>query len=202
MGQDSIKGAEHRAVQHYLLNLLPKGEAAIEVAFKELNRIADVVWEKKKLIFEIQCSKVSGEEVKLRNRDYQSAGYKVVWILHDRRFNRQKLSSAEIALIDSPHYFTNINRFSSGIIYDQFDLKRGPFRYFRMEPLEVDLSKPAILLGQISFAGDLASCTDQDYLERVKQKKMKSFSCNLRHLLKRLFLLKLGDQIRKVAQTK
>ncbi len=113
------KSQEHLQVQLFLKSEL-KNDCILEKRFKEINRIADVVCPSKRIIFEVQCSPISLEEVKSRNRDYESIGYTVVWILHDQRFNKSTLLAAEQYLQNYQHYFTNIDHLRNGIIYDQF----------------------------------------------------------------------------------
>ncbi|MBA3285957.1 MAG: hypothetical protein H0U27_12990, partial [Nitrosopumilus sp.] len=73
--RQSVKSAEHLHTQLYILSQLPEKKCFMERRFPEINRIADICWESKKIIFEIQCSPISVEEIQERNRDYQSAGF-------------------------------------------------------------------------------------------------------------------------------
>ncbi len=122
----SQKSLHHIQTQQFILNMLEDDTALLEKQFEQIGRIADVVWESKKLIFEVQCSWISKEEVKQRNADYKSLGYNVIWILHEMRYNRERPSGAEVYLRASPHYFTNIDPQGRGWIYDQMErTKRG-----------------------------------------------------------------------------
>src|SRR3972149_8130463 len=56
------KSLTHLLLQYRLLQILPKGEVQIEKRYPSIDRIADVAWEKRKIIFEIQCSPISLEE--------------------------------------------------------------------------------------------------------------------------------------------
>jgi competence protein CoiA len=114
------KSLTHLQIQLSLQKMLTPEHVQLECRFPPINRIADVVWPSERLVFEVQISPISPEEVKARNRDYAKIGYRVVWILHDRRYNRSRLTGAEIALRSSPHYFTNINALGRGIFYDQY----------------------------------------------------------------------------------
>ena len=116
---------------------MPLGDCLLKLSFPSIRRIADVAWYSEKIVFEIQYSPISAEEVLARTRDYRSLGWEVVWILHDHRYNQIRLSAAENALRSSPHFFTNFNRFGEGIIYDQFDLCDHSFRLHRLPPLPV-----------------------------------------------------------------
>ena len=100
-------------------------------------------------------------------------GWQVVWILHDQRYNQLRLSTAEIALRSSPHFFTNMDQLGTGIIYDQFDICEKGLRLKRLPPLSIDIKEkisfdspsispsPLILLKEriatwkLAFAGDL-----------------------------------------------
>ena len=131
------KGAIHIQLQSYFFQQLPSCDCQLELSFPSIRRIADVAWFSEKIVFEIQYSPISAEEVLARTRDYRSLGWEVVWILHDHRYNQIRLSAAENALRSSPHFFTNFNRFGEGIIYDQFDLCDHSFRLHRLPPLPV-----------------------------------------------------------------
>ncbi|NGX60711.1 MAG: hypothetical protein K940chlam9_00178 [Chlamydiae bacterium] len=115
----SGKSLIHLHTQYLIQKNLFPDPVFLEKPFPEIRRIADVAWPAKKIVFEIQYSPISAEEVRSRNLDYQKVGYQVVWILHDSRFNQHRLTEAELFLQTSPHYFTNINRFGEGIFYDQ-----------------------------------------------------------------------------------
>lgn len=135
------KSMAHLQVQSRLLSLLPPGECLLECRFPEINRIADAVWISKKIVFEVQCSSISAEEVSKRNHDYRSLGFQVVWILHDKRYNQQRMSSAEIFLQECPHYFTNIDAEGAGDIYDQFSIVQKGVRTNVLPPLLVGVDK-------------------------------------------------------------
>lgn len=174
----SAKSLAHLQVQCRLQAILPEDACRLEVRFKEIGRIADAVWTDQKLIFEVQCSPISAEEVFQRNKDYGSLGFQVIWIFHDRQYNKFRISAAESSLKNSPHYFTNIDAEGRGIIYDQFDIGKNGLRLKKLPPLKVDLSTPLsynrdldepgkipqlavqrIGSWPIGFAGDLADCS-------------------------------------------
>ena len=182
------KSLPHLQAQMKILSLLPLGQATMEKPFPAIGRIADVAWEEKQIIFEVQYSTISSEEVKERNQDYAKLGYQVVWILHQRRFNKKRMSAAEVFLTHSPHYFTDINEKGEGDIYDRFEVSKSTVRLFRGAPLPIKLSSvhflpairkktsaPKILTQRIDtwpiyFAGDLLDCTfrgGENVLERL-----------------------------------
>lgn len=121
----SSKSIEHLQVQYFLKENL-FGTVLLEKRFPEINRIADVVWESEKLIFEVQCSPITAKEVLSRNRDYRKSGYQVVWVFHEKNFNRNRLTAAEHCVLAQPHYYTDINAEGSGMIYDQICKGRRP----------------------------------------------------------------------------
>jgi competence protein CoiA len=136
------KSLPHLQAQSHLLALLPLGECQLERPFPTIRRIADVVWETKKIVFEIQCSPISSQEVAARNKDYHSLDYRVVWILHDQQFNRPQLSAAEFFLQQSTHYFTDMDADGTGYFYDQPSITCKGWRRERLPRLPVDLSSP------------------------------------------------------------
>lgn len=136
------KGPVHLQLQSHFLRELPAADCQLELPFPDIRRIADVAWLSQKIIFEIQCSPISAQEVLARNRDYQQEGWSVIWILHDQRYNKRRLSAAEIALCSSPHFFSNMNSQGEGIIYDQFAIYEKGFRQERLPPLPICLRKP------------------------------------------------------------
>jgi len=172
------KGIEHIMVQRHLIELLPEGEAEMECRFSDIGRIGDVAWHSAKLIFEIQCSPITAREIALRNANYASIGYQVVWIFHDSRYNKHRISAAEDSILKSPHYFTDINDQGEGEIYDQASIIAQGLRKCRLPRLSVNLSQPMNLQTkqfpirvppfisnrihhwQIGFSGDILDCVD------------------------------------------
>lgn len=140
--RQSQKSLVHLQVQSHLLHLFPNTECFLEHRFPSIKRIADVVWEPQKLIFEVQCSPIFAAEVASRNQDYANQGYQVIWILHDRCFNKRKTSAAEHFLQNFPHYYTNIDAKGRGCIYDQFALFEGGIKKYWQKPLIVGMSHP------------------------------------------------------------
>jgi competence protein CoiA len=133
------KSQEHIQMQLKLLALIASEDSQMECQFPGIRRIADIAWNSKKLIFEIQCSPISFEEVQCRILDYASIGYEVIWILHDKQFNQKNLSAAESFLRNHPCYFTNIDETGYGVVYDQFEVLKEHRRLFKGPPLIVSL---------------------------------------------------------------
>lgn len=153
------KSLPHLQLQLHLKSLIPN--SFLEKPFPEIRRIADVAWEEKRLIFEIQCSPISQEEAKSRCEDYARLGYTVVWILHDRRFNKKNLSAAEAYL----RSIRPLGYFARGIeIYDQYDVIQNARRVFRGLRLPIDLTKPIISQTGVlvGFLGDLNDRSKKD----------------------------------------
>lgn len=140
------KGMAHLLVQYFIKQSLPEGEASIECRFPSINRIADVAWLSKKIIFEVQYSPISAKEVLSRNSDYSSLGYQVVWILFDGRYNQRHITPAEDMLKDTPHYFTNMNASGEGIIYDQFSLVDRGRRIESLPDLKIDIRSSEVII--------------------------------------------------------
>ncbi len=171
------KGIEHLQTQLYIKKLLPEGETHLEVRFPSINRIADVVWEKKRLVFEIQFSPISAEEVKARNQDYKRQGYEVVWILHDEQYNKPKVSGAEKFLFNKPHYFTNIDHEGEGLIYDQLSQVLRGRRVKSGEILPIDLTSPQG--DPLFFKGDSRDLSLKITLESPQSSRFKRFYTSL-----------------------
>jgi competence protein CoiA len=134
----AAKSIAHLATQLYLQQLLGQENVRLEHPFPEIGRIADVYWPARQLIFEVQCSSITAPEVESRNQDYASVGCQVVWILHDRRFNRARRSAAERLLQHQLVYYTHISKVGEGGIYDQVELLDGS----RLPPTSVQLNRP------------------------------------------------------------
>ncbi len=135
------KTLEHLELQLKLLALFGPENTSMEHPFPEVNRIADIAWHQHKTVFEVQCSPISLAEAKTRCEDYAKAGYRLIWILHEKRYNQKKLSAAEAYLRTVPCYFTNVNQRGEGIIYDQFEVLQGCRRLFKGPPLEVQIDR-------------------------------------------------------------
>lgn len=111
------KSFSHLAVQEYLCKRFSKG--FMEYYFPSINRFADVVIPSLKLIFEVQCSSITLQEVRARQKAYAKTGYQLIWILHDKTFNKRILTEVEEYLRHFPCYYTNIEAGGRGFIYDQ-----------------------------------------------------------------------------------
>jgi competence protein CoiA len=176
--RQSQKTASHLQLQIYLVHQFSSDDSQLEYRFPTIQRIADVAWFSKKIVFEIQYSPISAEEVAARTHDYTQIGWHIVWILHDHLYNKNRLSAAEAILSTIPHFFTNMNSQGQGMIYDQFQICQERTRRVRFAPLPIDIKhlKEENLLKdnwpllaqharakywKVSFQGDLMSlCID------------------------------------------
>jgi competence protein CoiA len=132
------KSERHLLIQLHLQKILPNGETVLEKPFKSIQRIADVAWEKKKIIFEIQCSPISELEAKERVSEYRSMGFEVVWILDDKLFNKRHVSRSERYVRERSSYFIS----KEFIFYDQLEIIHHHKRLWKETKIPVDLSKP------------------------------------------------------------
>ncbi|MCP5492274.1 MAG: hypothetical protein H7A40_04455 [Chlamydiales bacterium] len=134
------KSLIHLRTQQYISSQF--AESFMEYYFPEINRFADVVIPSEKLIFEVQCSPISLFEVRARQAAYAKTGYQLVWILHDARFNRRGLSDAESHLLNSTCYYTDMDAFGNGRIYDQFTIRSNVKRLYIGKKCPVDIGNP------------------------------------------------------------
>lgn len=125
------KTEEHLSLQCDVTARLER--ASMERRFPEINRIADVAWESRKIVFEIQCSPISWEEARSRCEDYRSIGWEILWILSDKRYNKRRLTPAELFLRGQTCYFS-----SAGRIYDQWEIIEGFCRVHRSQRAWID----------------------------------------------------------------
>jgi competence protein CoiA len=136
------KSQDHLFAQLSLAKLLPSKETVIEKTFPTLLRVADVVWEPRKIVFEIQCSNISEHEAEQRVIDYAKKGYQVVWILDDRLFNRKLIRPGEKWLRKSSCYYATLRGYSLPQFYDQFEFFSKERRIKKGAPLKIQLDKP------------------------------------------------------------
>lgn len=187
----SGKSMTHLQLQYFFYNVLPKDDCFLEYRFPTIQRIADVFWKSENIVFEIQCSFITAEEVESRIQDYFKLGIQVVWILHDQCFNQRRLTAAELFLKKSPHYFSNMNSDGTGFIYDQFEvIEKGhrhrfkdlPLinpRFKKNLPIKVEHRLPHILMKRMIdwsfyFEGDHLDKCLQDKCFCLEMKEMES----------------------------
>jgi competence protein CoiA len=136
------KSLTHLKIQFYIQKKLHLLDTSLEYRFPQIQRIADVYWPEKNLVFEIQCSKIPIQELLSRTQDYHSIGIEIVWIFHDRCFSNFSLLQMEEIIREIPHYFTNFNSKGEGTIYDNFLHTSNSKLKKIIPPLEIDLSFP------------------------------------------------------------
>jgi|GEM_PF-1634784 len=122
----SQKSETHLNLQISLQESLPTGEAFLEERFTTIRRIADVAWYRYKIVFEIQVSPLSIDEMLARIHDYKTVGWQVIWVLHTHSFFGQRGSKEELLLMDHPHYFANHTSNGIGEFFDV--IWQGPFQ--------------------------------------------------------------------------
>lgn len=207
------KSIDHLVLQADLKKKNP--ELEVERPFPSILRIADLCWEERKLVMEIQCSPISVSEAEARKRDYSQEGYDLVWLLDDRLFNKKKLKIAEERIRKAAAYFISLQRLE---VYDQFEFFFDEIRLAKGPPLPVDLSLPRktpkrdIPLRQLKerksgyyFLGDLYDRVTRNstFLKRLMEYE-ESLSKPLRkdrfYWIKKCFLLGLEYLLRKATQ--
>ncbi|MCI5051640.1 MAG: hypothetical protein MRY21_00715 [Simkaniaceae bacterium] len=126
----------HRSIQYYIYRLLHFQTVEIEKSYPEIDRIADIFWAEKKIIFEVQCTMIPFKEMQDRVRDYASLGLQVVWLLHA---NNPWLTSATWDdLKKLPHFYTNLDLRDNGVFFDQIWLEG----HGKSAPYVVELDAP------------------------------------------------------------
>ncbi len=164
------KSLEHIQTQLYIQSVLP--HVKLEREFPEIGRIADVVWEDARIVFEVQRSPISVTEVKERIENYMQAGFFTVWILHERNFNQTTLSEAEEYLCTKwLTYFTNINGEGEGIIYDQAETIEKGRRKWKSSPFQLNLNFPK----QLDIQSDLLLEARVSNIPQIKNRINKPF---------------------------
>lgn len=173
----------HAAIQNFIKEALPGTQ--LEKNFTEIGRIADVVYFPKKIIYEVQCSSIDLQEVIKRNRDYKSIGFHVIWILHDRHFNKTFVPPAELYLRKRGAYYTSLTPQGYGFFYDQLDFFDGALRVYKGNPLilknflptkisSIPYSYPNFLKTRLqhqpyALTGDLMSTLDLKEVKKLEK---------------------------------
>lgn len=193
----------HIAVQDFIQKSIGAHNCDQEVLFTDIGRIADIAWYSKKIVIEVQCSFISAQEVEARCHAYESIGWKVVWILHERTFTPLYPTEAELFLKNRTHYYTDIDE-EQGSIYDQCVPALGG--HFPVDISTLD-EKPALQINilpllllqrftswQYSASGDLlwqALQNNNSLLEalwRFEKKSVIPFAQKVKQLYSSIFL--------------
>ena len=77
--------------------------------------------------------------------DYERLGFRVIWVLHDKHFNKKMLSRAEAFLRKKTCYYSNLDANGKGEIYDQFERLSHRWRRYKSKPFPIDLSHPSLM---------------------------------------------------------
>jgi len=134
------KSMQHLHVQLFLQRELLEKNCTVEKRFDEIKRVADLFWHPFNIVFEVQCSPISLEEVKARESDYATLGIQVIWILHERQFNQSRFSAVQQHLQYLPRYFTNMDSEGNGMIYDQFQIYHKGRKLLASRPFPIDVT--------------------------------------------------------------
>lgn len=132
-----------QSIDHLVLQAALQGQnpaLQAERPFEKILRIADLCWEEKKIVFEIQCSPIRPSEAGQRVRDYAGEGYELIWLLDDRLYNRRQLRLSEALMRLPAGYYFSLRRQT---VYDQFEVVKDKARLSKGPPLPVDLAHPA-----------------------------------------------------------
>ncbi|NDE63055.1 MAG: hypothetical protein EB053_01730 [Chlamydiae bacterium] len=79
----------HAILQKFLKNKFFDSEIELEKPFSKIGRVADLVFEKEKLVVEIQTSLIRVTEMLQRQEDYKKVGYSVLWLVHRDLFLKE-----------------------------------------------------------------------------------------------------------------
>jgi competence protein CoiA len=132
------KSEDHLRAQVELQKAFPPNVLLVERPFLTINRVADLCWEERKIIFEVQCSLMNEQEAQQRIHDYKSVGYEVVWLLDDRTYNKKIVRPAERFLREHSCFFLSLKRGTLSAYYDQFEIFAVNQRVRKGNPRAID----------------------------------------------------------------
>ncbi len=156
MKQSYINNRLHLAVQMSIKAMFPEGSVFLEQRFK--GHIADIYWPEKKIVFEVQCSPISYEAAKKRTEDLEKLGLTVIWILHQKTFNKKHLSPSELYFVKQRRsYYTNLSQAGEGWVFDQEEAISDFKRLAKSPPRELDLSELLHKRSTICFKNEVTS---------------------------------------------
>jgi competence protein CoiA len=163
--RQSGKSKGHLQTQLRLQAMIP----TIHLEKKIGSRIADALWDEEKIVFEIQYSPLSLEEAKNRCKEYEKNGYTVVWILHDKQFNKKKTSPSEYFLRkEKIAFFTN-----GHLLYDQIEICTEKIRVFKGKPRPINITKPThVTPFRCSFPGEAFRLQNNQTSTWIKKRKL------------------------------
>jgi competence protein CoiA len=162
------KTEDHLLAQIQLQKSFPEGALQMERPFIQIDRVADLCWEKEKVVFEIQCSPMSEKEAEMRIHDYRSVGYEVIWLLDDKRYNKRVARPAEEFLRQFSTYYLLIEKGLTSRCYDQFEIFSDGKRVRRGRRIPLDLQKirnrPQGTFNEELFPGQIVQLKGKKYL--------------------------------------
>lgn len=137
--RQAAKSEEHLYLQKLISQQIGQSLTVEEMRFDTIGRVADVAWLEMKCVFEVQCSPISGELLQSRTEDYESLGWEVIWIFHEKNFLKKKLTQAERSVQNKTHYYTDGKR-----IYDVLQVTENGTRQFvaKSDSIQVDTLRP------------------------------------------------------------
>jgi len=136
--------------------MFPEGAVILEQRFK--GHIADIYWPEKKIVFEVQCSPIAYEPAKKRTEDLEKLGLTVIWILHQKTFNKKHLSPSEIYFVTKRcSLYTNISQAGDGWVFDQEEVISDCMRLKKSPPREINVSELLHKKPTISFKNGVNS---------------------------------------------
>lgn len=129
------RAARHLEMQLSLKNWIPALE--VECPFPDICRIADLYWRQEKIVFEIQCSRLTEPQVTSRIADYGKLGIRVVWLLDDRLFFKRAYKEGEQEMRRAGYYVSLPLR-----VYDAWECPVDRWRRWKGSRFSVELNRP------------------------------------------------------------
>ena len=166
MKNSYIKNHLHLSVQQAIRKKIQSTDVHLEYRLK--GHVADIFWESKKIVFEVQCSPISLKEAIRRTTDYEKLNMTIIWVLHDKTYNKINMSPSEEFLVKKKNvFYSNISQHGEGIIFDQEEAFLDARRLIKSPPLEISLSLPyrKKFSKKIYFKGDRYSI---DIIQRIR----------------------------------
>ena len=156
MNKKYINNRLHLAVQHKIASWIGKNECVLEHRVKE--HIADIYWQAQNTVFEVQCSPISLKEASRRTKDFEKLKINIIWILHQKTYNKVHMSPAETYLVKNKKvYYCNISQSGDGIVFDQEEAILFHKRLHKTPPQEVlfHLPRKKFFSKNLYFSGDI-----------------------------------------------
>ena len=156
MNKKYINNRLHLAVQLKIASLIGDNACVLEHRVKE--HIADIYWESQNTVFEVQCSPISLKEAARRTKDFEKLKMNIIWILHQKTYNKIHMSPAETYLVKKKKvYYCNISQSGDGIVFDQEEAISFHKRLYKTPPQEVKLHLPQrkFFSKKLYFPGDV-----------------------------------------------